>query len=171
MNRLDANHCLARAYPGGIDAVALRLGKPPDTVRKELTGVKGYKFGIDTEEHLMQICQAAGMHDALLPLTAAAVNMGALLIPLPRDDASGTTYKCLAEAAHEFGGFMSSAADAIADGKVTANELRNVEREFSELVAKGQSCVAQMAALYEAGKPAELRSVPSGSHQQAQAGS
>lgn len=158
MNRRNAALHLALRHPD-FDSLAAHMGKRSDTLRKELTGVKGYKWGVDDEELLIMLCLAAGVADPLAPLTAGAINASALLIPLPRDDSGGTTYKCLAEAANEFGGFMSSAADAIADGKVTANELRNVEREFAELVAKGQSCIAQMSALYEAGKPVELRAV------------
>lgn len=167
MNRRTAALHLALRYPD-FDSLAAHMGKRSDTLRKELTGVKGYKWGVDEEELLVMLCLAAGVADPLAPLTVGAMNASALIIPLPRDDLSGTTYKYLAEAAHEFGGFMSSAADAIADGKVTANELRNVERDFSELVAKGQSCVAQMAAIYESGKPSELRAVPANT-QQAQA--
>jgi hypothetical protein len=160
MNRRDAALHLARRYPGGIEALAPRMGKHADTLRKELTAVNGYKFGVDDEELMMSLCVAAGVHDALAPLTAEAANLGVLLIPLPQQlDGDSDTFHCLAHAAGEFSEFMKTVADAVADGKVTPNELRRVERELGELVSKGQGCVAALRKIYEAEKPAHLRSI------------
>lgn len=130
------------------------MGKRPDTLRKELTGVEGYKWGVDDEELLVALCIAAKVPDSLAPITAGAVNAGALLLPLPQGVDSGSpTFKCLADAAHEFGIFMATAADAVADGRVTANEQREVEREFGALVAKGQAFLGSLSAMHEAGRP------------------
>lgn len=130
------------------------MGKRPDTLRKELTGVEGYKWGVDDEELLISLCIAAKVVDPLAPITAAAINAGALVILLPQGlDSGGPTFKCLADAAHEFGVFMTTAADAVADGRVTAHELRDVEQEFGALVAKGQACLGNLSAMHEAGKP------------------
>lgn len=157
MNRRIAALHLARRYPDW-DSLAAHMGKRPDTLRKELTGVEGYKWGVDDEELLISLCLAAKVPDHLAPITAAAVNAGALVIPLPQEQgANGPTFKCLADAAHEFGLFMAEAAESLADGKVTSTELREVERKFGALVAKGQACVGSMSALHEAGKPAYLR--------------
>ena len=169
MNRRDAALLLARRYPGGIEAVASRMGKKADTLRKELTGIDGYKWGVDEEELLVHLCHSAKVADPLSPLTASLLNFGAVVLLLPEtSDSDSPTFRCLAEAAQEFGSFMASAADALADGKVSANEMRNVEREFGELVSKGQHCLARMAAIHDAGKPAALRPVSS-THQEAQA--
>jgi hypothetical protein len=158
MNRRDAALLLAHRYPGGLEALGARLGKRPDTLRKELTGLPGYKWGADDEELLVGLCLAAGVEDSLAPITAAAVNAGALVIPLPRQpDDGGGSFKHLAEAAREFGEFVASVADAEADGRVTANEIKRVERELGDLVSKGQSCVSHLRALHEAGKPTHLR--------------
>jgi hypothetical protein len=157
MNRRIAALHLARRFPD-FDSLAAHMGKRPDTLRKELTGVDGYKWGVDDEELLISLCLAAKVPNHLAPVTAAAVNAGALLIPLPPDQGTnGPTFKCLADAAHEFGLFMASAAESLSDGQVSLTELREVERQFGELVAKGQTCVASMCAMHEAGKPAYLR--------------
>jgi hypothetical protein len=160
MNRRDANLQLARRYPGGIEALAQRLGKRPDTLRKELTGVQGYKFDIDEEEMLVALCQAAGVRDALAPITAAAVNAGALIIELP-SAATGETpsLQCLAQAAREFGEFAAALAQAESDGRISANEKKDIEREGAQLVAAIQACIAGIARQYEATRPAHVRSV------------
>lgn len=160
MNRRDAALHLARRYPGGIEALAQRMGKHPDTLRKELTAVNGYKWGVDDEEVSMAMCIAAGVSDPLAPLTAVAANLGVLLVPLPQQlDGDSDTFHCLARAASEFSEFMKTIADAVADGKVTANELRRVEHELGDLVAKGQGCVAALRKMHEEAKPAHLKSV------------
>lgn len=160
MNRRDAALLLAGRYPGGIDALAPRMGKSPATLRKELTGAEGFKWGVDSEELLISLCQSAGVADPIAPITAAAVNAGALVIPLPRAaDVDGGSFQCLAEAAREFGEFVASVAEAEADGRVSANELKRVERELGELVAKSQGCVSRLRAVHEAGKPAHLKAV------------
>jgi hypothetical protein len=158
MNRRAAAMLLANRYPGGLDALAPQLGKRPDTLRKELTGAPAYKWGADDEELMISLCLAAGVSDPLAPITAAAANAGALLIPLPQH-ASGAadSFRCLADTAREFSEFVASVADAEADGRVTANELKRVERELGELVSRGQDCVARLRKIHEEGKPAHLR--------------
>lgn len=158
MNRLDACLQLARRYPGGIDALALRLGRRPDTLRKELTGVPGYKLGVDEEETIVALCLAAGVPDALAPLTAAAANAGALLLPLPCTAAGDLpSLQRLADAAREFGEFAGALAQAEADGKISANERKRIEREGSQLVAAIQAVMSAVAREHEASQPLHLR--------------
>jgi hypothetical protein len=160
MNRRDACLHLALAYPGGIEALAQRMGKRPDTLRKELTGAAGYKFGIDEEEVLVALCLAANVprDQVLAPITAAAVNAGAMVIPLPLSAGGDeNTMRCIANTAREFAEFTASIADAAADGRVTANELKRVDLEAIELVARVQACVVTMRAMHESAKPAHLR--------------
>jgi hypothetical protein len=160
MNRRDAALHLAHRYPGGLDAVGHRMGKRGDTLRKELTGQHGYKWGADDEDMLVALCQAAGVPDALAPITAAAANAGALVVPLPGGvDLSSASFTSLAEAMRECGEFVQSAAAAEADGRVTANELKHVEREVGQLLAACQRVLAHVRAVHEAGKPAHLQAV------------
>jgi hypothetical protein len=157
MNRRDAALHLARRYPGGLEALAPRLGKHPETLRKELTGVSGYKWGVEDEEVLIAMCIAANVPDALAPITAAAANLGALLIPLPQAlDGGSDVFHRLAQTAQEFSKFMKDVAEAIEHGKVTANELRKSERDLAELVADGQGCVALLRKMHDGAKPAHI---------------
>jgi hypothetical protein len=160
MNRRDAALHLVRRYPGGIDALAQRMGKRPDTLRKELTGAEGYKWGVDDEELAIDLCIAAGVRAPLDPLTAAVVNRGGLVIDLPQiGQGDAESFKRIADTAREFSEFVAATAQAEADGSVTANELRQVEKEAGELVASLQRCLAHMRQQHEAAKPAALRAV------------
>lgn len=157
MNRRIAALHLARRYPD-FDSLAGHMKKRPDTLRKELSGVDGYKWGVEDEELLVMLCIAAKVFDPLAPITAAAVNAGAMLIPLPERLGGGSpTFKCLADSAQEFAVFVSSVAGSVADDDVTAVELREAEKRFGALVSSGQACLSSLSAMHEACKPAHLR--------------
>ena len=159
MNRLDAARRLATRYPGGAEALAVRMGKSPETLRKELAGAPGFKWGTACEDDLMSLCQAAGVADPLAPIRASAVSHGARVIELPSMGAAGTSYRFLAETAREFSEFVASVADAEADGAVSGNEMRRVDRELGELIGMAEACASHLRAIHEAGKPAHLREV------------
>lgn len=164
MNRRDACLLLARRYPGGVEALAPRLGFKPDTLRKALTAVPGYKFDIDDEELLMSLCQAAGVANALAPLTASAANHGAMVLPLPRlvGDDSSPHFRDLARAARESAEFVAVFAEASEDDRFTPNECKRLEREGAELIASVQTCLQHAKEKCEAAKPANLRAVGGG---------
>jgi hypothetical protein len=149
MNRRDAALHLARRYPGGLEALAPRMGKRADTLRKELTGVDGYKWGTDDEELMMALCQAARVEDPLAPIQAVAVNAGAQLLPLPPDGDESTPAECLATACRSFAAFVASSTTAQADRNVSANDLRQIERDAGALVSSTQHLVTQLRALHE----------------------
>lgn len=160
MNVRNAAWHLARRFQNGIEGAALAIGKNADTLRKELTGVHGYKLGLDEVDALTQKAIAEGVSEPLAAVTAMAANANALLLMLPQGlEYDGNTFKCLAEAAREFSEFMSKVAEALGDGMVTANELREVEHAFSVFMAKGQQCLARLQAMHDAGKPAHLHQV------------
>lgn len=149
MNRRDAALNLARRYPGGLEALGPRMGKRGDTLRNELTGAEGYKWGVDDEEILIALCQAARVADPLAPITAAAVNAGALLLPLPPDGDESTPTECLATAARSFAAFVATSTTAQAENDVSANDLRQIERDAGALVSSVQQMVVQLRGIYE----------------------
>ena len=155
MNLRDSARNLARRLHGGIEAWALQSGKNPTSSRHELAGSPGYKFGLDDAELLTQLAIEQHIEDPLQILNTFARNVGAMVFPLPGlYQTDGTTMEDLADAAHEFAQFVSVAAKAPADGRVTANELADVDRELSELIGCAQRVRAGLAAIHEAGKPA-----------------
>jgi hypothetical protein len=72
--------------------------------------------------------------DALAPIQYLADRFNCLLIPLP--DKSPTLknmHAQLAELVKEFGHLMEGTAEAMADGRITAEELRIIDREAQHL--------------------------------------
>ncbi len=154
MNTLDAAHQLAREYPGGLDILATRLGKSPFTLRHELTRQGSAKFALSDAEAATEFALAVKMPNPLRILQSFAQNVGARVIVLPEiAEGQDDTLKGLAEAASAFSQFVNSVAMAVADGKVTANELQEVDRRLSALVGHSTAVQALLAAIHNAAKP------------------
>lgn len=152
MNSLDAARYLMRAYPGGADSLAPRLDKTPTTLRHEVAGSDKYKLGLVDAEALTQMAVEARVPNPLAILNAFAANCGAMVVALPHmDSVQGATFEDLAAAAKEFAEFVGVAATAAADGRVTGNELRDIDRELSELVSRVQAVRNGLAAMHQAG--------------------
>lgn len=151
MNSLDAARYLMRAYPGGADALAPRLDKTPTTLRHEVAGSDKYKLGVVDAQEMTLMAMEARVPNALAILHSMAANCGAMVVALPDMHAvAGATFEDLAACAKEFAEFVSVAASAAADGKVTGNELRDIDRELSQMVACVHRVRNGLAAQHEA---------------------
>ncbi len=151
MNVLDAAFHIAHDHPGGAAALAQRLGKASSTLSHELVGQGTAKLGL---VDAVKLSHLTGRTDIV---QAFAQDLGGVFLPLP-----AATQACnvqgLGRAAKEFGDLAAGYASAIADGRVSANELRELQREALEAIAAIASLLTQAEAVHEGGKPAHLRS-------------
>lgn len=156
MNILDTVRRQARSYPGGIEAVALRLCKSASTLEKELRGAPGFKLGAEDAAEISAMCVDVGSEHALAYATAVAACMNCMLVPMPADvDTNGS--ECLraaAETARQAAQHMSEVFAALADGRVTDNELVTVDRASGRFFAAQQTLRRLLGDLNKAGKPA-----------------
>lgn len=152
MNLLDSLRRAVRRYPGGVDAVALRLGKSPSTLEKELRGAPQYKMGAEDAAEIAAMCMEVGSeHAADYPTRVAeAVGGTLMLLPTGAGFADGVTAQGVAALMRECADVVSAAAAADADGQVSRNELANIERQWAELVAAGQQLMQHMQARHQA---------------------
>lgn len=137
MNLLDAARRLAKGYPGGIDALAQRMGKAPDTLRHELAGARGYKLGAEDLEEMTLLALGAHTPNAMVALATMNANCGQMAIPLPQTLA-GSDDDCMrqvAGVAKEFSDLVQQVSSRAADGEISANDLVVIDKELSELVA------------------------------------
>lgn len=156
MNLQDAAYHTVHDYPGGTSALAVRLGKHTTTLNHEVRPPVGSsaKLGLVDAQRIMAM---SGDHRIL---QAMAAELGQFCVPLPAlpEGADGSADE-LARLAREFGDVVGEVATAMADGKVTDNELRALERQSGELVAAVQHMLRHFAQLNAAAKPITLRSV------------
>lgn len=144
---IDGVRRAARCYPGGIEAVALRLGKSPSTLEKELRSAPGYKLGFEDAHEIMVICRDVGSDHALDGFNAQADGLGAVVTMLPEGVCPNScTGGMVAKLMREFSEVIGSVGESMADGVVTPNELRKIETQWGEMVAAGQSLLRGLAA-------------------------
>ncbi len=152
MNLLDSLRLAARKYPGGLEAVALRLGKSESTLDKELRGAPQFKMGADDAAEIAAMCMEVGSPHAADYPTRVAEAVGGTLLLLP----SGMhampdelTAAGLAKLVREFSDVVSAAAQADADGEISRNEMTDVQKQWAELVASGQLFMRHLEAKHE----------------------
>ena len=152
MDILDSVRRAVRHYPGGVDAVAARLGKSPSTLEKELRAAPQYKLGAVDAAEIAAMCVEQGSDYGLEYPTRIAEAVGATLLVLPRgtDVPDGITAQVLAALVREFADVVTSATLADADGEISRNELLAVERQWAELVAAGQGLMRHLGAKHQA---------------------
>lgn len=159
MNVRDALRRAIRNYPGGVEAIAPRLGKSWHTLDKELRGASGFKLGADEAAEAAAMCVEQKSEDALAYASAVAARSGCMLLPMPDlvDLETDDCMRALGETAREFGELCTEVCQSLVDGTVSDNEMRRIEREAGHMLSKLNALVAAVAARNAAGKPAELR--------------
>jgi hypothetical protein len=158
MNPIDAVRLMAKHYPGGVDALAVLVGKSGETLRKELASAHGYKLGVNDACTISEACIAAKSDHCHAYANAVAVNCGGFVRLEVREQAPGKTLMSATV------GSVSSSTDLLelvttarADGLVSDNERKDIERAVTLSIEKLQHVLAEVQRENETGKP--LRAV------------
>lgn len=153
MDIMDAARNVAEDHRGGCKALAERIGKNHTTLAHELSEIGTAKLGLRTALKISKFTSDTRI------LNAFAEEMGCMVLPLPSalavdgDDAM----RLVSTLACEFNDVVQSFVQAMADGRVTENEVDALTRQWGELQRAGQRLVAHAATLHELGKPSHLR--------------
>lgn len=146
LHPLDALYRSCRAYPGGIEALAARMGKRASVMYSELRRqVETHRVGYDEELSEILFCLAeAGVQDWAATLHAFAWRHGHLVVPVPQGvnvDEQLTTQICSSVKEH---------ADAIAAiGASLANDDRIDDEELSRIERETEEAMSALAGLRE----------------------
>ena len=144
-----------RAFPLGTKALAARLGISETSLSHKVSPT--YLTAHCSPQELLEIMEVTGDHG---PLNGLAEALGYVLMPSPSAvDGDAPPARALARSIREFGEFISTAADAVDDGRVTANELSRIEREGADALAAIQHLLRAARELHEQSVPASLRKV------------
>lgn len=139
---LDAAYMTAHEYPGGIRALAVRIGAKNATVLAHKLNPNDQANHL-TVSDLMAIMTMTGDHRAL---HAACMTIGYMALPLPAQTGDETTTEALTDTCKEFADYLQSVTGALGDNKVTAIEMRKVRKELGEMVAAAGKLEAILAA-------------------------
>jgi hypothetical protein len=136
MNQADALYMIARAYPGGLEQLALDMGGMSVHVlrNKVRPTIDTHHCSDEEASRIMELCDDKGMADAKLPLIAKNYRHGLIAFPKPvvSDLASTEMTQSLCHAVKEFSDVAMSAAEAISDNKIKVQEFLDYEKQAQE---------------------------------------
>ena len=148
MNIEDAAHKTVRAYPGGSESLAPRIGMSPAVLRNKVNPN-------NTTHHLtwVEAAEVMDVTDDDRMLHALAAFRGYTLQRM-NAPASGTVLTALLTATSLEGKLAALIVEAIADGRITQNEAKDI----GEVCSDAQALIAQVAqharAAAQSGAPA-----------------
>jgi hypothetical protein len=133
MNQHDALYKVARSYPGGLEALALRMGISANVLRNKLAPtIASHYPSFEEVSAIIELCQQAGVPDALLPLHALLVRhgMAAFVVPQAEQIGSDDLSQTVCRVMSQVGAVAEAVSTALLDGIVTTAEADLIEREF-----------------------------------------
>ncbi len=159
MNTSDALKLMVKSFHGGIDVIALRVGKNPETLRKELSGVDPkFKLGEATAQLINDLCieeQSPNCYAYVNAVAAPAGGFVRLRLDQGLDCAAsapsliGSTVDLVTGASR----VLADVTAARADGGISDNERKQIERDVTEVIRSMQCILRAVEQENEAGKP------------------
>src|SRR5450631_3584525 len=142
MNQHDALYKVARAYPGGLEALALRMGISANVLRNKLApGIESHYPSFEELSRIVELCVDADVKDALLPLHAllGRHGMAAFVVPEPESISSDDLSQTVCRVMSQVGNVAEAVSGALMDGMISGAEADLIEREFQgALTAMGE---------------------------------
>lgn len=138
MNQHDALYKVARAYPGGLEALAASMKMSVNVLRNKLApGIETHYPSFEEVSEIVALCQEAGMKDALLPIHAmlARHGMAGFLVPEPKEFTDDDLSQTVCRVMSQVGNAAEAVSAAMMDRVITTHEADLIEREFQAALA------------------------------------
>ena len=154
MSTLDALRRGVDNFPGGRPVIAVRLSKPDQVLRKELSGAASHKLGAVDALAIARMCCEAGTPHCYDYAAYVAQECGGrfeVVTVAGAEVASpvAKVSKLVVETSH----VTSAVIEAMQDGVISDNELAQIEREIAEAEEVLRKLRQAARAVNEAGKP------------------
>lgn len=136
-NQHDALYLVARAYPGGIEALAQRMGKTANVLYNKLRpGVHTHYPSFEEVSEIIELCATAGVQNATLPLYALCARHGlvAFAFPDPATLTEEDLTRSVCDAVKEMGDVTGAIGGALADGQFSFAEIEKIEQEIQQVM-------------------------------------
>lgn len=138
----DQHDCLyntARAYPGGIPALAHRMEMNPKLLYKKLSPMEASNHASYEDATVtMEMCSSAGVEGALSALHAQAYRLGHICIPLPDPNQGNLSeeeiQRVVLRAMSQLGDAVTASTDALIDGHLSESEMQAIEPKIRALM-------------------------------------
>ena len=138
MNQHDALYTVARAYPGGIEALSQCMGISVNVLRNKLSPtIASHYPSFEEVSAIIELCRKAGVKDALLPLHALLTRhgMAAFVVPVPEQVAQDDLSQTVCRVMSQVGDVAEAVSQSLLDGKITPSEADLIEREFHDALS------------------------------------
>ncbi len=138
---LDAAYHTVHGYPGGVAALALRMGVSANTLT--------HKVNLNNNTHHLTLREAVSMQHMsgnVAVLQAMAEALGYVCVRAKPAN-SGDPLHQVAELSAEFADVLRAACDAIAQGEVTPNAMRRFDHQVAELQAAANAVAGTLRAM------------------------
>jgi hypothetical protein len=152
MNPIDAVRLMARHYPGGVDALAVLVGKSPETLRKELANANGYKLGVNDACTISEACIAAKSEHCHAYANAVAANCGGFVQLEVRDSMAKSLMSATVGSVSATTDLLEEVTAARADNVISDNERRDIEKAVTLSIEKLQHVLDQVRRENEAAR-------------------
>ena len=158
MNSNDSLRLMVAFYPGGREAMAVRLGITEELLRKELSGAPSHKMGVTRAEQISEYCIEAKSENCYAYVNTLNARSGKLLdLPVidmvDKQNIRGGMARMLKECSDA----VLVLTKALDDETISDNELRAIQREVLELLASGQEVLNAARSNNAASKPSHIR--------------
>ncbi|ALR36080.1 hypothetical protein LV28_25485 [Pandoraea pnomenusa] len=137
INQHDALYLIARAYPGGVEALAQRMGKSVNVLRNKLRpDIDTHHVTFEEATEITELCTAARVREATLAIDAAEWRLGRVAIQMPVIEEAGDQGQlatALGDAIGRIGAVAEKVSESIRnDGVIDCSEHGEIEKLFQE---------------------------------------
>jgi len=154
MNSLDSLRKMVDHYPGGRAAVALRLGKTDEVLRKELSGAQSHKLGLVDAQSIVELCcEAKSEHCHALVNTFANSSGGFIQLPVIDIAQVPHLHRSMSDVIREMSDVATSTIDGDSDNVISDNDLRRSLKEIEDARTALQVHEMHLRSKNAAGKP------------------
>jgi hypothetical protein len=158
MNDLDALRLMVKHFPGGLEVVALRIGKTAEVLRKELGRAQGFKLGLSTAMLISELCiEANSEHCHAFVNVVTASSGGFVRLPVVDMREPQCINKTMCETVREMSDVTTATLSANADDVISDNDLRAALKEIGEAREALQKLERALIAKNAAGKPGAVQ--------------
>lgn len=130
MNAEDALYLSAREYPGGVEALALRLGVSEHVLYKQLRReCDTHHVSLGRALHITEMVYGVGRHELaerFVQSVAATIGMVAVRLPDP-SEADTDLVQAHLRGSRLMGKYAADLDDALADGRLTPREREQLQ--------------------------------------------
>lgn len=134
----DLAYEAARAYPGGVEALAFTMGMSQKLLYKKLSpATPDYELTVSEFSEVMERCAGAGVKNAFAALEAMAFRHNGVFISIEDLDATedDSILKAAAQAMERVGSVAGSVNEALEGGEITDKEMEVIEPRFRKAFA------------------------------------